>query len=645
MPNYEGEPKFYRPAVSRRLYNGKRALMFHNIAPNGSLKYFFKTLSNNRSEYTTSTTPDNLASTVSISDFSTYTSPAFSNAENLISEVYGTGAMSVKGYDREIFVAASGVNRVAIKMGHYNLAGYREFYRDVNTQTDQEVRLEFFALSADQQGNMTQEALTALTRTTPFREKPYIVSIAVGDFDGDKYNNEVALMINSRREIRLFVYRLTLSNGNLLLRSLGDESGMQVYSTNLWANYLEEQPVTDMVAGDFDGDGKSEIVTLLLGYYHYKSWEAWFKAFDYRQDRFSAYPHLAVWTFNRGSIKPIHDDNHVKGGGEAGSHRYNWGSLYDMSQEKREGRLQGLLMNEPFVYHGYEKYSNEDNARENSGTHPDSIRYMFAPRIFSIAAGPFTGKLGTFRTIDDIAVSWRDNNGNDCVTIFKTKLNASKQFDGFEDGKLALREAIGENTWRGLVAVDMAGEGVELGTPAHIRKHSNRSYIAALSAIPYHVDNVSADGTALTQNPVNFTYSDAANGGNMTVSYGSSTTDSTTNTVKQDLSQSVETMFAADPTGTDTKVQETFGKVKGLVGFASAIGDIAHGISVGNMSPEERQRAVWQPESPTAGLTEMMEFFTDKIESIDQRTNSESSTTTIQFCLLKQRGIYGVIQY
>lgn len=79
------------------------------------------------------------------------------------------------------------------------------------------------------------------------------------------------------------------------------------------------------VAADLDGDGKSEIVTLLLGSYRYKSWDASYKLFSYREDQFSAYPHLAVWTFNRGSIKPIHDDNHVKGGGEAGKHIYNWG--------------------------------------------------------------------------------------------------------------------------------------------------------------------------------------------------------------------------------------------------------------------------------------------------------------------------------
>ncbi len=706
ITKYEGEPKFYRPAVSRRLYNGKRVLMLHNIAPNGSLKYFFKTLSSTKDENTTDTTPDNLANTVSISDFGTYTSPAFSNAENYISEVYGTGVMSVKGYDREIFVAASGVNRYS--------------------QADQEVRLEFFAVGADNEGNMKYEALTGLTRTTPFRQKPYIVSLAVGDFDGDKYNNEVALMINALQDIWIFVYRLNYSNGKLELTSLGDRRGIHAFSTNQWDNDIERQPVTDMVAGDFDGDGtdeiallfkipnrsnakdikdakgwpdgpmvgdihckihkwnagrgaydidetsqsytqtdvtngttniysqatvsgviglraaaadldgdgKSEIVTLLLGYYHRKAWDSskssfLRSAYEFRRDDFYAYPHLAVWTFNRGSIKPIHD-SHVKGGGESGEYRYNWGKLYDMSDNKSKG----LLMNQPHLEYRYIWDEENESKNKREGNNPDYIYNMYAPRMFSIAAGPFTGKIGTFKTVDDIAVSWKDRDGNDYVTIFKTKLNASKQFDGFEDGKIAIRDKATSSqgwnqTWRGLVAVDLAGEGVELGTPSHMRKHSNRSYVAALSAIPYHVDNVSADGTALTENPVNFTYSEVANGGNMTVSYGSSTTDSTTNTVKQDLSQSIETMFLADPTGTDKNVQQKFGKVKGMVGFASAVGNIAHGIKVKNMTTEQKRAAVWQPPSPTAKLPKIMDFLTDKIDSIDQRTNSEASTTTI----------------
>ena len=269
-----------------------------------------------------------------------------------------------------------------------------------------------------------------------------------------------------------------------------------------------------------------------------------------------------------------------------------------------------------------------DPTESVTGTNPDDLTHMYALVEFSIAAGPFTGTLGNFTTVDDIAVSWK-RNGEDRVTVFKTKLNSAKQFDGFEDGKLVLQEKKTGGTWRGLVAADIAGEGVELDKPVHIRQESNRNYIAVLNAVPYHVDNVKEDGTALQTAPHNFTYSEALNGGNMTVSYGKSTTTNESNTVQQDLSQSIETMFLADPTATDTKVQSTFGTVKGLVGFASAIGEIVHGVKVGAMSTEDKQNAVWPPESPTAGLTEMMDFLTDKVDSIDKRTNTETSSTII----------------
>ncbi|MBR1658321.1 MAG: hypothetical protein IJ697_07640 [Synergistaceae bacterium] len=737
---YEGEPKFFRPAVSRRLYNGKRALMFHNIAPNGSLKYYFKTLSNTRGENTIGATPDNLANTLSISDFGTYTSPAFSNAvtaatpdavtENCISEVYGTGVMSVRGYDREIFVAASGLTRVEdhsrydISPYFSGMVTYHQYMSAVYPKSDQDVRLEFFAISADNDGNMTYEALTGLTRTTPFRQKPHIVSIAVGDFDGDKYNNEVALMINSREDIRLFVYRLSFSGGKLEVMSLCKPEGIHVFSTNQWGSQFESQPVTDMVAGDFDGDGTSEIalffketnraenlknkycwpdgpkvgkihckifkwnakkgntgdfdtaetvkeytdgriegvwyfrgdatiltgviaglraaaadldgdgrdeiVTLLLGYSHFRDVSNGF--FKSRTDDVRAYPHLAVWKFNENNITPIHDDAHVKGGMNGGREQYRdkfkFGPLYDLVKNQTTN----LLGNDPLLAYAHQE--NEGKTQLHEGTNPSDIWYMYAPRMLSIAAGPFTGTFGAFRTVDDIAVAWKDKDGSDCVTIFKTKLNASKQFDGFEDGKLAMRDKAAASqerneTFRGIVAVDLAGEGVELGTPVHIRKKTNRSYVAALSAIPYHVDNVSEDGTAISKQPVNFTYSEASNGGNMTVSYGKSTTNSTTNTVKQDLSQSIETMFLADP---KAKGGSKFEKVKGVVGYATAIGNFARGIQIDNMTTEQKKAMVWKPDAstPLDLVNGLIGFFTDRVDKINELTNQEASTTTIE---------------
>ncbi len=237
---------------------------------------------------------------------------------------------------------------------------------------------------------------------------------------------------------------------------------------------------------------------------------------------------------------------------------------------------------------------------------------------------------------------------DDCVTIFRPKLKSDKDgnkvFDGFEDGKLVLRDRSAANTdshggnrlpnhkgmgtIRGLVAVDMASEGVELGKPVHLRKNSSRSYIAALSAIPYHVDTISTDGTALTAQPVNFTYSDKYNGGDMTVSYGQIATDTQTNLVQQDLSQSIETMFAADP-----KAQggSAFEKVKGLIGFASGIGGFVQGIKNEGMTTEQKRELVWRPDNstPLDLFDGLMGFFSDRVEKINQLANDKASTIII----------------
>ena len=702
---YDGynERQSVHPTVSRRLYNGKRALMFHNFAKSGELKYYFKTLSNTRDENSTDVTPDALVNSVRISDFGEYTQPKYQDYGNRLMEVYGTGVMNVKNYEREIFVGVSSVSNQA-----------------VDYEFDSELYIEFFALSADVEGKMEQEPLTELTQKIPYRGSLYTSSAVFGDFDGDKHDNEMAVMMVLDTEIRLFVYRLILKDGKLELRAMDNAGGIQVYSnTTVYQGYLESQPVSDMVAGNFDGeggdeiavlykrptqlkelahnkgwtygpiagdvncavyqwnaekhkfdkaetakaynkyeirrtgvievhnpianvsgivglrataadldgDGKDEIATVLLGYYHRKQWDAPIKAYKYRDDYFSAYPHLAVWTFNRGSIKPVHDDAHVMGGGDE---NYNYGTLYDLVKDD-SSRNKKLLSDTPSLEFEYVWFNALYTGRnKQSGTNPEKIYYLYGPRELSIAAGPFTGQIGTFSTVDDIAVSWKDKNPNDCVTVFKTKFK-NGQFNGFEDGKLVLQDRLTENntwneSWRGLVAVDMAGEGVELDTPTHLRKKSDRSYVAVLNAIPYHVDTVDTDGKPLSEaaQPVNFTFSDGRDG-SMNVSYGQSTLTSETSSIKQDLSQTVETMLLIDPEANG----KVWSGIKGVAQFASAAAGIYTGISTAMMDTDAKKEKVWKPTNPLSWIETAVDFFEDKVESVDQRTSDETTITKI----------------
>mgnify|MGYP006916044338 CR=1 FL=1 len=117
----------------------------------------------------------------------------------------------------------------------------------------------------------------------------------------------------------------------------------------------------------------------------------------------------------------------------------NYGPLYDLAQNKDT-----KLIGDKALIEFRQNYDGDKT--DAKGTNPDNIWNTYALRMFSIATEPFTGTLGNFRTVNDTAVAWRDTDGNDCVTIFKTKINASKQFDGFEDGKLAIQDAIGSQT-------------------------------------------------------------------------------------------------------------------------------------------------------------------------------------------------------
>ena len=225
---------------------------------------------------------------------------------------------------------------------------------------------------------------------------------------------------------------------------------------------------------------------------------------------------------------------------------------------------------------------------------------------------------------------WEDKSRSDKVTVFKTKFQNGK-FKGFEDGKFVLQNRLPPNDswhepWRGPAAADMAGEGVEPDPPVHLRKTSDRSYIAVLNATPYHVDTVSTQGEALPKasQSVNFTFSEGKNS-KINVSYWKSTLSSETNNVKQDLSQTVATMLLI---GSEANGKVWAG-IKGTAQFASAAAGIYTGINSALMDTYTKKGKGWKPTNPLSWIETAADFFEDKIEKTDQRTSEQTTATKI----------------
>ena len=315
-----------------------------------------------------------------------------------------------------------------------------------------------------------------------------------------------------------------------------------------------------------------------------------------------------MWSCPRGTITPQHDENHVKGSGVSG------GAL------STYGANQSSLFGESLWYYEYyyKKYPGQKASLSSKGKSGTYIPERYDSDYFSMAAGPFTGRLGTAKTVDDVVVSW--NYGWDCddkinVYLFKTNVK-NGTFDGFANpSKVAeipksipqelggLESSSLSKRLHGLLAADFAGEGVELDVPVHVKDTGDRSYIAILNAPPYHVDTVSADGNSLTTAPHNFTYSEGGDG-RMRVYYDNTTADEETKSVTFDLSNSVETIFMVDSDAT----RSFFAPTKKFLSFAGSFAFERHS---------------WDG---TTWIDAALNAITDKVETTDTTVETTSKT-------------------
>ena len=445
-------------------------------------------------------------------------------------------------------------------------------------------------------------------------------SVAVGDFTGTGTTNEIALVTADKEGIYLSVYRLKNDNDTYSYDTVVKSEKVCSYTGRMKNGTVKNKTdfaAAEALAGDFDGDGKTEIAVVYkddvqdvgnseyawgkINVRVYKWNNGSFKSenantsynylaqgpmvyilgfrsakadldgdgkdeiavlliaeYDY-VDRFYfdgiVYPYLTRWYCDQGSITPKYDSNSLKGSG------IRQGVLKTSQSVLFENSL-GSSQKPKGVFHFYD--NDNDNTREGKALY---INAPYVQRTYSIIAAPFTGTMGKIKTVDDIAVSWCGNyaleytnafaNGSyPRAYLFKTNLS-NNNFSSFGDAKNVFSRNW-TNTKTALTAADFIGEGVELEAPVHLKVKGNRNYAAIIQTPPYHVDYIPVPWESdQTPKLTNFTYSSA-----LKSTYTHKKEGSTAQDMKFDMKTAVETIETVGLDATQTKI------FKNVAGFA-----------------------------------------------------------------------------
>ena len=532
--------------------------------------------------------------------------------------VWGTGHLGIKGIDKDVFVYVSS----QITTYYLNREG--------------SLVLSFVTADRSEGGKVNLQTLQVNNnglkdRFEILKDPKHInVAIATGDIDNDGYKNEIALFVNRSPYGysdygTAYIYSVSSPDGkNLKLNLIKSQS---IYEDcDYRANRLSQQACPNVLVGDFDGDGRNEAAFIArITDYHTNDIRVGILKFDEAgnwQYRWSNRDSTHIFNSFIGPVKAVKGDFDGDWKDEIvilsfiGNDMYSSEEFYLEHWYCDKGSIYPRFNLEKEIHIDAERLSNLD------------YTYYAVAEEASITAGPLTGRLGKATLVDDIAISYVYSSGSgefrvsssSKVFVFPTKLNSSREFQGFGDAKNIYADSsssYSSDFRRGaIITSDIAEEILKLDKPVHSVAPEDISYQSVIQAFPYHVDNISEDGKSLTSQPINYTFSALGGDGKMSAQYVTSDTSSETSSAKFNLESTTETIIGLDKLGSNIGVDN--------------LGQYAHGYlkfhqMQANLAAEADERA----KAAAGVLNTVMDLVTDKIETTETEVNKTASSTTL----------------
>lgn len=314
-----------------------------------------------------------------------------------------------------------------------------------------------------------------------------VARIVAGDFDGDGIASEIAWIATPKEEpYNLRVYKVHRNASGAIETTLMKSSAHGSINVGLiYGSQRDTEAGCDIVAGDFDGDGKTEFAFVALN-----------------ADGHELKPIVQVFKYVDGEFKsswknfstgfPDFRGTHVPGVlAVAGDFDGNGLDEIAFVMAEYDDDYRTYYTNIHVATVAFDAVAHEAPTpaiKQHKILGDRILDSLYTPlaRYISIASGPVYGAAGDGGFFDELYMTIL--NQDNSLVLYRLPDPLAK----IERQLLNTRDSA-KKTAFALVAMDLAGESLALGEPAHIITEDTRSYATILPAVPYHIDYIRSD--------------------------------------------------------------------------------------------------------------------------------------------------------